>query len=518
MTYARSSNPLSVLFIGAPSPERDRLLELFLNAQGWDVELESVQDPAAGLEALRLAFRDLALVEYPTAAADVVAFLAQIRQLHPKTAVAIITAGTDDKKAVELMKSGALDYLRYDDLPHFDVAQLLRRVVELRYLVDQNVELQQVNQMKNEFIANVSHELRTPLTVIIGYTESLKTGSLGPIAPSQVRALESIAGRAEELLRTLNQILRIGEGQQRLMLKPLDLRALAIELSGKPSREFSRKNMKIEADLPREPVWVRADLEKLSIVFENLLSNAAKFGPTGSAVRISVRTDNGRAVVSVSDSGPGLPQEMLPRLFEQFGTTGHGPTREHGGLGLGLPLSKRIIEQHSGRIWLESADRHGCTAFVSLPLTMPDSPALTVSAGPGDLNKKRVLIVEDNPDLVDVLLLFMSAISGNLELAAARSGFEALEQIKNRPPDLIILDVMMPGMDGYEVLDRLRRSPATAKIPVLVLTGYADAAEKARAKGAQDVLLKPFERKTFCNKILQLLRTETPATDTKRPA
>ena len=510
MSSPRSSSPLSVLFVGPTSPESIRLLSALRTAPGWDVEVEAVAGMPEALEALQGKFRDLALVEYPTAAGETAAFLAQLRQLHPKTSVAIVTSGTDDKKAVELMKNGALDYVRYGDLPQIDVAQLLRRVVEVRYLVDQNFELQQVNQMKGEFIANVSHELRTPLSVIIGFAESLKTGSLGPVAPTQVRALESITARAEDLLRTLNQILRIGEGQQRLMLKPLDLRALAVDLSGKPSRQLTKKNMRVETDLPPQPVWVRGDLEKLTIVLENLLSNAIKFGPAGSAVRLCVRTDDGRASVTVSDSGPGVPQEMLPKLFEQFGATLHGPTREHNGLGLGLSLSRRIVEQHSGRIWLESIERQGCTAFVSLPLTQPDSPALAVSGGP-NLEKKHVLIVEDNPELVDVLLLFMSAISGNLELSAARSGLEALDQIKNRVPDLMITDVMMPGMDGYELLDRLARSPATAKIPVLVLTGYADAVEKARAKGAKDVLLKPFAREAFCDKVLQLLRQESPA-------
>ena len=514
MAPVRTNNPLSFLFIGAASLQRDSLVQQICAVPGWEVDCEQLDNHPQALEAMHHTFRDLVALEHPSKTGDALALLAQIRQLHPKTAIVVVTPGADEKTAVDTMKNGALDYLRYPDLPNYDISQLLRRVVELRYLVDQNMELQQVNQMKNEFIANVSHELRTPLSVIIGFAESLKTGSLGAVAPPQVRALESITSRAEDLLRTLNQILRIGEGQQRLMLKPLDLRALAIEMSSKPFRDVARKNMKIEQDLPLEPVWVRADLEKLSIVLENLLSNAAKFGPAGTSVRLTVRTEQGRALIGVTDTGPGVPQEMLPRLFEPLGAAAHGPTREHGGLGLGLPLSKRIIEQHQGRIWLESKDRRGCTAFVSLPLSLPDSPALAISAGPG-LDKKRILIVEDNPDIVDVLLLFMSAISGNLELSAARSGFEALEQIKEKRPDLIILDVMMPGMDGYEVLDRLRRAPATAKIPVLVLTGYAEAASKAKAQGAQDVLLKPFERKTFCDKVLEMLRATS---DTSRPA
>jgi len=407
VTAARANSPLSVLFVGPASARRDALLEQLRAAPGWEVEAESVETPAASLEALHAGFRDLVLVEHPTVGGDALVLLGQIRQLHPKTALVVVTAGADDARAVALMKSGALDYLRYPDLKSFDAARLLRRVAELRYLVDQNAELQQVNQMKNEFIANVSHELRTPLSVIIGFAENLKTGGLGPVSAPQLRALESITGRAEELLRTLNQILRIGEGQQRLMLRPLDLRALAVELTGLPSREQRRKNMRVETELPPEPLWVRGDAEKLTIVLENLLSNALKFGPAGSTVRLSIAAEDGKAVVRVSDGGPGIPQEMLPRVFEPLGAAAHGPTREHGGLGLGLPLSKRIVEQHQGRVWLESAERRGCTAFVSLPLAQPDSPALTVPGGPGT-ERKRVLLVDDNPEVIDVLLLFLS--------------------------------------------------------------------------------------------------------------
>ena len=510
MTAARSNLSLSVLCVAGAGQGSKTLKERLASLPGWDVSLESVDSGAAALAALQGSIRDLVFLEYPLAGADALSLLAQLRQLHPKTAVVVVTPGADEAAAVACMKNGALDYLRYGDLPSFDLAALARRVLEVRYLVDQNMELRQVNQMKNEFIANVSHELRTPLSVIIGFAESLKTGGLGQVSAPQVKALESITGRAEELLRTLNQILRIGEGQQRLLLKPLDLRGVMEQAAGRLPREFSRKRIGLDCKLPEGSVWVRADEEKLAVVLENLLSNAAKFGPAESAVTVRVTTDGLQATLTVTDTGPGVPQEMLPKLFESFGAASNGPTREHPGLGLGLPLSKKIVEQHGGRIWLESKDRRGCTAIVTLPLSLPDSPPMTVTVEPG-LEKKRVLIVEDNPEIVDILLLFMSGISSNLELSAARSGFEALDQVKERRPDLIILDVVMPGMDGYEVLDRLRRAPATAKIPVLVLTGYADAAQKAKAQGAQEVLLKPFEKKTFCDKILQLLRLEQGA-------
>ena len=122
------------------------------------------------------------------------------------------------------------------------------------------------------------------------------------------------------------------------------------------------------------------------------------------------------------------------------------------------------------------------------------------------MRKKRVLIVEDNPDLVEVLMLFLATVSRNLSIATAHSGFEALEKIKDETPNLVILDVMMPGMDGFEVLARLRRLPDAERVPVMVLTGYSDAVERARDAGAQEVLLKPFEKNVFVKKVLQLLQ------------
>ena len=251
-----------------------------------------------------------------------------------------------------------------------------------------------------------------------------------------------------------------------------------------------------------------ADSAALADVCNNLLSNAIKFSPPGSVIRLRVSVAAGQAQAALQDQGEGIPPELLPRIFEDFSTAStQGPTRARPGLGLGLALSKQVVELHSGAIWLESpGPGQGCTANLTLPLTEPDRPVAVVERTAG-LDKKRVLVVEDNPDLIDIIALFISGISANLELATARSGFEALESIKNQVPHLIIMDVMMPGMNGIELLNRLRRLPATDRIPVMVLTGYSEATRLARDAGAQEVLLKPFDRKVFVSKVLQLLQT-----------
>lgn len=497
--------PLSVLLIGS-AEARGAMEKRLAAAQGWTLAVGAAAGGAEALEVLRRAFYDLIFLDGRLAGEKPMDLLDRLRQLYPKSAVVVVRGAGGEAEAVEAMKRGALDYLTAGQLEAFDPSHAFHRVIERRYLVDQNMELRQVNEMKNEFIANISHELRTPLTVVIGYAETLKDEGLGPVSAAQKKALESIAARAEELLRTLNQILRLRdakEGRETLTLKPLELAGFLAARASRLPRDFEKRAARLETRLPREEVWIMADAEKLAVVVDNLLANAAKFGPQGGAVTLTLSAGDGAAALEVHDSGPGIPPEMLTRVFEGFGAAeAQGPTREYGGLGLGLAVSRQIIEGHGGKLWLESKPSAGTSARLSLPLSSPDSPEARVE-GKGRL-KKRLLIVEDNADLVEILMLFLSGAGQNLEVDTARSGGEALDKLKARVPDLLILDIMMPGMSGLEVIERLRKAPETKDLPVLVLTGYAEAAEKARGH-AQDVLLKPFEKHAFLSKISRLL-------------
>jgi signal transduction histidine kinase len=477
---------------------------------GWRLSVDAVADGEAALKKLQETSFDLVFVDYRPPGEEGLAILEKIRQLHAQSAVVMMALAGSEQLAVSAMKKGALDYLTREELSRLDFDTLFRRIVDRRSLLNQNMELRQVNQMKNEFIANVSHELRTPLTVVIGYARSMQEGSLGPLNERQNKALEAIVGRSEGLLGTLNNILRlreIHEGRQQLLLQPTSLKKLLAAKAETARKEMSGKKQALEFSLPAGDVWTLADARRLGDVLENLLSNASKFAPAGSTVTVMLQAKQDQALISVKDQGDGVPPEMLPHLFEKFASsTQHGPTRQHPGLGLGLAICKQIMEAHGGRIWLESQRSGGCTAWLSLPLASHDEQDVVVDRPPS-IDKKRILIVEDNPDLIDILILFMSSISTNLELATAQSGFEALDSIKEKLPDLIILDVMMPGMDGFEVISRLKRLPETQRIPVMVLTGYTDAAEKAKTIGASEVLLKPFEKKAFIANVLKLLET-----------
>ncbi|HXT00950.1 MAG TPA: response regulator [Elusimicrobiota bacterium] len=505
-----AEHPFSILVVDDEADNRTILKSQLEKVPHSSLTVDVAADGDEALKKLREGLFDLVFLDYRLPTGDGLEVLDKIRQHHPKTAVVMTTAAGSEQIAVAAMKKGAMDYMSHKDLRAADLGQLLRRVAEIRDLVNQNMELRQVNQMKNEFIANVSHELRTPLTVVIGYANTLHDGSLGPMTEPQQKALVAIVERAEGLLQTLNNILRIREvheGHKPLLLKPIDLKALAEAQLARAAKDIRRKKLSVSAALGGGPVWVLAEEEKLGDVVDNLLSNATKFSPAEGELKVALSSAGGKASLTVADRGPGVPPELMPHVFERFFAANQGPTREYPGLGLGLPLSKEIVEQHGGRIWLESQGAGtGATAHLELPVCAADAPPTVVEGAAETLRKKRVLIVEDNPDLVEVLMLFLATLSRNVAITTARSGFEALEKIKDETPNLVILDVMMPGMDGFEVLARLRRVPDTERVPVMVLTGYSDAVERAREAGAQEVLLKPFEKNVFIKKVLHLLQ------------
>ncbi|MBI5881504.1 MAG: response regulator [Elusimicrobia bacterium] len=478
---------ISVLIVSGDQTHQLLLQKKIKTVEGWTLAIHAAPTGEAALEMLRETTYDLVFIDDDKPSLDGLAVLSLVRQHFTKSAAVIVSPGGDTSSAVEAMKKGALDYLTHSEFKALDVNVLFGRLLEVRNITNQNMELRQINQMKNEFIANISHELRTPLQIIIGYARALETGSLGGLTEDQTKAVRSVVDRSENLLETINQIIRSRDGDARdekLILKPVDLRSWVDGFSKKPHRGVTKKSMRLETALPSEEAWVLANAERLEEVMANLLSNAVKFGPEGSSIRIALQKTGEAAHISVKDEGPGVSPEMLPHIFEKFYMAKQGPVRAHPGLGLGLPLAKEIVELHSGRIWLESAgpEKIGTTAIVSLPLCRREAPERLVGQVE-KAQKRKVLIVEDNPDLVEVLRLFMSSISLNLELEAVTSGFDALKSIEDRAPSLVILDVMMPGIDGIEVIRRMNLLPAGKSIPVLVLTGYMEAAQKAMRAG-----------------------------------
>ncbi len=393
-------------------------------------------------------------------------------------------------------------------------------------------EAEKANAAKSEFLSRMSHELRTPLNAILGFGQLLEIGDL---TNHQTESVEHILRAGRHLLTLIDEVLaisRIEAGRMRLSLEPVSLGEVTREclvLVG----QLARDRQVVCEDLPVDgcrggDVHVHADRGRLRQVLLNLLSNAVKYNREGGHVRLRCRVvappkpagddglgaDPGRVRLEVSDTGAGLSSEEIGRLFTPFERlhADDGPTE---GTGLGLALSKSLVEAMGGHIGAESAPCEGSVFWVELPLAEPqfERPGHEELSGTGRaslLNGSRgtILYIEDNPsNLLFIESLFRN--EKNLTLLSAQQGLLGIEAARARAPDLILLDLHLPDMPGWEVLAQLRADPVTRPIPVVVVS--ADATpyriERLREAGAQDYLTKPINLR----ELLRVLRERLPA-------
>jgi CheY-like chemotaxis protein len=256
----------------------------------------------------------------------------------------------------------------------------------------------------------------------------------------------------------------------------------------------------LDLAIPADPLEVKACVADLEKVFDQLLSNALKFTPAGGRAALELSEDGLHAQARVTDTGQGIPPEALRFLFQKFYHADQSLTRSYGGMGLGLAFCKEAVEAMGGRIWAESkGEGHGASVAFSLPRAVPQAPVAPAS-GP-----RTILWVDDNPNMLELVEVGFSSMSRSVTLKTARGGVPALEMLKTLKPDLIVLDIMMADMDGLEVLAKLKARPATASVPVLVVSGYKEAAQAALQNGAAEFCLKPFRVADVIKKIDALL-------------
>ncbi len=373
------------------------------------------------------------------------------------------------------------------------------------------IEAQRAIRIKDEFLATLSHELRTPLSSILGWTQILKrkADSLNP--EDLERGLDVIDRNARAQVRLIEDLLdlsRIMAGKVRLDLQQasmLDIVQSAIE-SAEPGARA--KDIRLGAILDPNPPPVSADGGRLQQVVWNLLSNAIKFTPKGGQIQVVLQRVNSSIELSVSDTGIGIPESFLPHVFDRFSQKDASTTRSFGGLGLGLAISKQLVELHGGTIRASSrGEGLGATFFVQLPLSImqlqADAPARThptQEAAPTEdptlprLAGIRILIVDDEADGRELLRRVLEDQSATV--TALSSAEEALNELKKVRPHLIVSDVGMPLIDGYQFMRTLRAGEAKGeRVPALALTAFARAEDRKRAllAGYQAHLAKPFD-------------------------
>ncbi|MGH2386096.1 MAG: response regulator, partial [Candidatus Limnocylindria bacterium] len=393
----------------------------------------------------------------------------------------------DDLALLEVLGIRALSAAEREEV-------LAERSALAERLAATNVELSRASAAKSEFLAAMSHELRTPLNAIIGFSELLGSPpGGGEPALADVRQFAGhIHGAGLHLLELINDILdlsRVEAGRLELRHEPVDVVTLVAETLATVRPLAEARQHDLVADLP-SALAAEVDPARLRQVAYNLLSNAIKFTPPGGRVSVELAREQEAFRLTVSDSGPGIDPADQARVFAAFEQLTPGSAE---GTGLGLALTRRLVEAHGGRIELESAPGSGSRFSARLPLrrAMATQPA---TVEPDDGQGPLVLVIEDDVDAAQLLRVQLH--QAGYRVAVAADGESGLQTAHTLAPAAILLDVLLPGLDGWEVLRRLRADPTTGAIPVMVIT-IVDNAALGLALGAVDYLVKPVARETL---------------------
>ena len=366
------------------------------------------------------------------------------------------------------------------------------------------------NRLKDEFLATISHELRTPLNAILGYARLLRAGKMaGEDVSKAIDTIERNARAQAQLIEDLLDVSRIITGKLRMEVRPTDPSSFTEAAIEAMQPAADAKGVRIQKILDTTSVSVPGDSVRLQQVVWNLISNAVKFTPRGGKIQVRVERINSHLEIVVSDTGQGITAEFLPHVFDRFRQAEQSTSRQHGGMGLGLAIVRHLVELHGGSVEASSPGLdQGATFSVRLPISAvyqidPDAGKIHPTAqdllmAPETLERLdglRILVVDDEPDTRQLLQTGLGQCGG--EITVVSSAAEALEAIVADPPAVIISDIGMPTVDGYDFIRRLRALPAASggKVPAIALTAYARIEDRLKAlrSGYQMHVPKPVE-------------------------
>ncbi len=387
--------------------------------------------------------------------------------------------------------------------------------------------LKQIDQLKDQFLANTSHELRTPLNGIIGITESLKDGAAGKLPKPAIENLDLIVNSGKRLSNLVNDILDFSKLKNKdldLNIKPTDIHAVSDIVVKLLSPAANEKSIELINSIPTDVALVEADENRLQQILYNLIGNAIKFTGKG---RVEIRSKvSGRdMVIEVADTGIGIPEDKFEDIFNSFEQADGSDIREYGGTGLGLSVSRQLVELHGGTIRVNSTLGKGSVFSFNLPISSQKRSLETKTAKNEETvqrlsdeknreetasevkkatrsHRYKILVVDD--ERINRKVLENHLTIAGYDIVEARSGDEALNVLSNADPfDLILLDIMMPGISGFEVCEKIRKTYTASELPVIMLTAKNRVSDLVNGfnSGANDYLTKPFSKNELLSRI-----------------
>lgn len=366
-------------------------------------------------------------------------------------------------------------------------------VTDLSALLDAQsgrVRAEQESQAKDEFMAMLAHELRNPLSAISAAVQVLEASN-GRDAPA-LRARSIIGRQVHHLARLVDDLLDVGRvvtGKISLERRPIDFADLVHRAVAACGERQNDQRLEIIA----QPVWIEGDLVRMEQIVNNIVGNAVKYTPNGGLIRVRVTVEGGDALLRVEDNGYGIAPELLPRVFDLFVQGERTLDRAQGGLGIGLTLVRRLVELHGGTVSASSdGPGRGSTFTVRLPkVTTPQKTQPVLEQSHCEGFSRRVLVIEDNRDAREMFRMMLE-LAGH-EVVEAEEGLGGLELLKSVRPDVAVIDVGLPGLNGYEIARRFRAEAGSDGVMLVALTGYGtpEAVERSRQAGFDHHLIKP---------------------------
>jgi CheY-like chemotaxis protein/two-component sensor histidine kinase len=375
-------------------------------------------------------------------------------------------------------------------------AKILRDITERKRAEEQ---LAEANQRKDEFLAMLAHELRNPLAPILNVLPILKREAVDKLHLQDATGMvERSLSRVVRIIDDLLDISRINNGKIQLRKERLSLQTAVHQAVQSARSLIESRSHVLTVSMPPEAIWLEADPVRIEQVFVNLLNNAAKYTEPGGQIDLSVERLGNDCVVRLKDNGIGILSEMLPRIFELFVQADKSLDRSQGGLGIGLSLAKRLVEMHGGTLEAHSEGVGQGSEFVVRLLAVPETAGLKPQDAPVPQETKqgasrRILVVDDSVDTAESLAMILRLLGH--EVTVAHTGTKALETAQAIRPDVVLLDIGLPGMDGFQVAERMRQNPDLANTRLIAISGYGQESDHQRSKlaGFDRHLVKPVD-------------------------